>query len=43
MKRKVNAIWIGDGADGNGVLTAQSGAFEKMPYSFKTRFENDEG
>ena len=43
MKRKVNAIWIGDGADGNGVLSAQSGAFDKMPYSFKTRFENDEG
>ena len=43
MKRKVNAIWIGDGADGNGVLSAQSGAFEKMPYSFKTRFKNDDG
>ena len=43
MKRKVNAIWKGGGADGNGVLSAQSGAFEKMPYSFKTRFENDEG
>tara|TARA_B100001057_G_scaffold170811_2_gene171611 strand:- start:1552 stop:1971 length:420 start_codon:yes stop_codon:yes gene_type:complete len=43
MKRKVNAIWKGNGADGNGILSAQSGAFEKMPYSFKTRFENDEG
>ena len=43
MKRKVNAIWKGGGADGNGVLSAQSGAFDKMPYSFKTRFENDEG
>ena len=43
MKRKVNAIWMGSGADGNGLLSAQSGAFEKMPYSFKTRFENDEG
>ena len=43
MKRKVNAIWIGDGADGNGILSSQSGAFNKMPYSFKTRFENDEG
>ena len=43
MKRKVNAIWKGGGADGNGVLSAQSGAFNKMPYSFKTRFENDEG
>ena len=38
MKRKINAIWKGDGADGTGVLTAQSGAFNDMPYSFKTRF-----
>ena len=43
MKRKVNAIWKGNGADGNGSLTAQSGAFNNMPYSFKTRFENDNG
>ena len=43
MKRKVNAIWKGGVADGNGVLSAQSGAFDKMTYSFKTRFENDEG
>ena len=43
MKRNVNAIWNGDGIDGNGFLTAQSGAFKKMPYSFKTRFENDNG
>ena len=43
MKRKVVAIWKGNGADGNGTLTAQSGAFSKMPYSFKTRFENDNG
>ena len=28
---------------GKGFLSAQSGAFDKMPYSFKTRFENDEG
>ena len=43
MKRKVNAIWTGDGADGNGVLTSQSGALNNMPYSFKTRFKNDDG
>ena len=43
MKRKVNAIWKGNGADGNGTLTAQSGAVNNMPYSFKTRFENDNG
>ena len=43
MKRKVNAIWQGGGANGQGILTAQSGAFNEMPYSFKTRFENDNG
>ena len=43
MKRKIIAVWKGDGADGNGFLTAQSGAFNNMPYSFKTRFENDNG
>ena len=43
MKRKVIANWKGDGASGRGVLTAQSGAFKNMPYTFKTRFENDDG
>ena len=43
MLRKINAIWEGDGADGTGFLTAQSGAFNKMPYSFKTRFKTDDG
>ena len=43
MKRKVNAFWQGGGANGKGILTAQSGAFNEMPYSFKTRFENDKG
>ena len=43
MLRKINAIWEGDGSNGIGSLTAQSGAFNKMPYSFKTRFKNDDG
>ena len=43
MKRKITAIWKGDGPTGTGVLTAESGAFNNMPYSFKTRFENDNG
>ena len=43
MIRKINAVWNGNGADGSGTLTAQSGAFDSMPYSFKTRFENEDG
>ena len=43
MKRKINAIWAGDGSNGRGTLSAQSGAFNNMPYTFKTRFENDNG
>ena len=43
MKRRINAIWIGDGSNGKGILNAQSGAFSDMPYTFKTRFENDNG
>ena len=43
MKRKVTAIWKGDGATGSGFLSSQSGAFDNMPYSFKTRFENESG
>ena len=36
-------IWKGDGNDGNGVLSTQSGAISNMPYSFTTRFKNDDG
>lgn len=43
MKRQVNVIWSGDGANGNGLLTSQSGALNNIPYSFKTRFQNDDG
>tara|TARA_B100001250_G_C19735680_1_gene760628 strand:+ start:110 stop:529 length:420 start_codon:yes stop_codon:yes gene_type:complete len=43
MKRRISAVWKGDGSDGKGVLNLQSGAFKDMPYSFKTRFENDNG
>lgn len=43
MKRKVNAKWNGNGLEGSGVLTSQSGAFVNLPYSFKTRFKNDDG
>ena len=33
----------GDGSNGRGILSAQSGAFKEMPYTYKTRFENDNG
>ena len=32
MKRKINAIWKGDGLDGQGVLTAQSGDCSKWRF-----------
>ncbi|MEK9612740.1 MAG: OsmC family peroxiredoxin [Flavobacteriaceae bacterium] len=43
MKRKVNAIWNGDGKDGSGRLSTQSRAIDQMPYTFKSRFENEDG
>ena len=37
MKRRINAIWRGNGSSGEGLLSAQSGAFKEMPYKKKTR------
>jgi osmotically inducible protein OsmC len=36
MKRKATAVWTGH-------LTTQSGAFNEQPYSFRMRFENEDG
>ena len=43
MKREVNAIWNGNGSEGIGYLSTKSGAIDKMPYTFKSRFENEDG
>ena len=43
MKREVNAIWNGNGSKGIGYLSTKSGAIDKMPYTFKSRFENEDG
>jgi osmotically inducible protein OsmC len=43
MKRIANAVWKGTGLEGTGTLTTKSGAFKNHPYSFRTRFQNDEG
>src|SRR5271169_5971042 len=43
MIRKSTAVWQGDGLHGTGALTTQSGTFHDQPYSFKTRFQSEDG
>ena len=43
MIRKSTALWRGDALHGSGALTTQSGAFREQPYSFKTRFQSEDG
>ncbi|HKK78349.1 MAG TPA: OsmC family protein [Phaeodactylibacter sp.] len=43
MKRTATSVWTGTGTTGSGHLTTQSGVFDQQPYSFKTRFENEDG
>jgi osmotically inducible protein OsmC len=43
MIRESTAVWRGDALHGSGALTTQSGAFREQPYSFKTRFQSEDG
>jgi osmotically inducible protein OsmC len=43
MIRKSTAVWQGNGLQGTGALTTQSGVFRDQPYSFKTRFQSEDG
>jgi osmotically inducible protein OsmC len=43
MIRKANAVWRGNGRDGTGDLTTDSGVLSQTPYSYRTRFENERG
>ena len=43
MIRTSTALWKGDGLHGTGELTTQSGVFKGQPYSFKTRFQSEDG
>ncbi len=43
MRRTATSVWKGTGTKGSGHLTTQSGVFDQQPYSFKTRFENEDG
>jgi osmotically inducible protein OsmC len=43
MIRKASAEWRGSLKEGKGTISAESGAITNLPYSFKTRFENEKG
>jgi lipoyl-dependent peroxiredoxin len=43
MTRKASAVWYGTGKDGDGKLSSESGVLEQTPYSYKTRFGNENG
>lgn len=43
LKRSSTAVWKGNGLEGKGTLTTQSGAFKEQPYSFQTRFASEDG
>ena len=43
MIRRSTARWQGNGPQGKGVLSTQSGVFHDQPYSFSTRFESEDG
>ncbi|MES2596340.1 MAG: OsmC family protein [Verrucomicrobiota bacterium] len=43
MKQKASAQWNGSLKEGNGTISTGSGALVDKPYSFKTRFEGEQG
>ena len=43
MKQKASAQWQGSLKEGTGTLSTGSGALIDKPYSFKTRFEGEQG
>jgi len=43
MIRKAKAVWRGTGRDGKGYLSTDSGVLAETSYSFRTRFENENG
>ena len=43
MQRSGSAVWRGAGKDGSGTVSTPSGALKEQPYSFKTRFESEDG
>jgi osmotically inducible protein OsmC len=43
MKQKASAVWQGTLKEGSGTMSTGSGAIVEKPYSFKTRFEGEQG
>lgn len=43
MIRKAKALWRGNGRDGSGSLSTESGVLAETAYSFKTRMESEPG
>jgi len=43
MIRTSTAVWRGNGPQGKGALSTQSGVFNDQPYSFQTRFASEDG
>lgn len=43
MKQKASAQWQGSLKEGAGILSTGSGSLVDKPYSFKTRFEGEQG
>lgn len=43
FQRTATAVWQGSGLEGKGALNGPSGLFNDTPYSFKARFQNEDG
>jgi osmotically inducible protein OsmC len=43
MKTEGSAVWSGGIKDGKGAISTKSGAFDKYPYGFASRFEGKPG
>lgn len=43
MNRTASAVWHGTGKEGSGPLDTQSGVLRSHPYSFRTRFVDEDG
>jgi lipoyl-dependent peroxiredoxin len=43
QRRRASAVWKGDLKSGTGALSSTSGVLEATPYSYRTRFENEQG